>query len=440
MGDFSSSCGYAQRLGWQHIALTVTLMSLAGIAPAWGQASAPLGLDQATSTSLLLAQASSQQFNRVLFVNPLTGNDQQGEGSLRSPFRSITHAVQLAEPDTVIFLSTGSYTEQSGEQFPIVLPPGVSLMEDPAAERGSIAIAGAVTHGTVAATSRSAAGATQVSPTPARRPATARGVQSQPTRRSSELPSVDVTATIPATPTSRRSAPPAAAVARPDAEQALQGIPIPVPPPDRQARPAVSAEASLGQGRSSQSIPIPVPPPESRRSRARAQTTAVAPSRLPTSSAPIEIPVPPPDNPMPARPSRSAAAPVSSVAYGVRSSEGSAGPYDLLPVPDPNVPMGYTGDMPRVSVASLTGSTRATQAVGGTISRGVGTLQYRVLVPAEDEDVRDWVRSVVPDAFETVADGQTLMQIGAFESRENAEEAADQLSRNGIRAIIEEWR
>jgi hypothetical protein len=127
------------------------------------------------------------------------------------------------------------------------------------------------------------------------------------------------------------------------------------------------------------------------------------------------------------------------VAY-VSQPSTSPGQYDLLPVPDPNAPLGNTGNLPRIPVASLARSANVSQAVGGAISRGTGALQYRVLVRAENEDIRDWVRSVVPDAFETEADGHTLMQIGAFQSLENAEAAADQLSRNGIRAIIEEWR
>lgn len=140
------------------------------------------------------------------------------------------------------------------------------------------------------------------------------------------------------------------------------------------------------------------------------------------------------------RPARPVAAPAANVAYIAQPSAAPRGSYDLLPVPDPNIPLGYTGDLPRIPVANLSRPVSVSRATGGTVSRGTGVLQYRVLVRAENDDVRDWVRSVVPDAFETVADGQTLMQIGAFQSLENAEEAAEQLSRSGIRAIIEEWR
>jgi hypothetical protein len=452
MGDFVPFCGNAQRLGWQHMALAVTLVGLVGATPAWGQASTSSGVQP---TPLLLAQASSQQFNRVLFVNPLIGDDQRGTGSLGSPFRSITRAVQFAEPETVIFLSAGSYTERSGEQFPIVLPAGVRLMEDPAAGQGSIAIAGAVNQGTTATTRQPATPATQAAT--ATRPTTTRTTQA--TRRSPStptatldadaLPPVDVRATIAnSTPTNaRRSPAPAPHNAAPDASPSrpLPGaIPIPALPAgsQRSVAPVTEPRASMPRsfGRSPQAISIPVPPPESTYSAPQVQATEGS-SRLAISSAPIEIPVPPPENPMPSvRPARPAAAPVANVAYITQPSAAPTGSYDLLPVPDSNIPLGYTGDLPRIPVANLSRPASVSRATGGTVSRGTGVLQYRVLVRAENEDMRDWVRSVVPDAFETVAEGQTLLQIGAFQNLENAEEAAEQLSRSGIRAIIEEWR
>lgn len=447
MGDFFPSCGNTQRLGWQRMALAVTLMGLTGIAPAWGQTPTS---QEVQPVPLLLAQASSQSFNRVLFVNPLIGDDQQGTGTLGSPFRSITRAVQLAEPETVIFLSAGSYTERSGEQFPIVLPPGVRLMEDPAAERGSIAIAGTVNQGTTATTRQSATqAATTASPTPSRTTQSTRRSPSAPSPAPAPyaLPPVDVVATIsnstpaPSAASNPRGAAPVASPSR----SLPESIPIPVLPPESQRSAAPATQASSSEtprtfGRSPQAISIPVPPPESTYSAPQVQATEGS-SRLAISSAPIEIPVPPPENPMPrARPARPVTAPAATVAYVTQPSAAPTGSYDLLPVPDPNIPLGYTGDLPRIPVANLSRPANVSRATGGTVSRGTGVLQYRVLVRAENDDVRDWVRSVVPDAFETVANGQTLMQIGAFQNLENAEEAAEQLSRSGIRAIIEEWR
>jgi len=414
------------RLGWPSIAIALALLGPGSGYPAWGQSEGRLDA-QPAAPPLLLAQTGSQPVNRMLFVNPVTGDDQRGEGSLRSPFRSITRAVQFAEPGTVIFLGTGTYDERSGEQFPIVLPPEVRLQNDPSVEQSSIAIAGEVTQGTVAATRppevvpevrSQPAPAVPRTPEPAEPVATTRLPEVVPEVRSQPAPAVS-------SPSPRRyrtatpaPEPVAIAIPVPPPASSLAAIEIPVPPPV---------------------APSPVPPPR----RAAAEPIPALLS-LPTTDSPIEIPVPPPENPSPAveRPrSRSSveAAPPPAQRAAIAPSVIS-GPYDLLPVPDPNAPLGYTGDMPRVAIANSSPPASVSRGTGGTVSQGAGGLRYRVLVRAEDEQVRRWVRSVVPGAFETVADGETMLQIGAFQSLENAEEAAEQLSRSGIRAIIEEWR
>ena len=67
----------------------------------------------------------------LLFVNPAVGNDATGDGSQRSPLRSLTRALSAAQAGTVIVLSPGTYSEQSGEQFPIQLKSGVTVQGDP---------------------------------------------------------------------------------------------------------------------------------------------------------------------------------------------------------------------------------------------------------------------------------------------------------------------
>lgn len=415
MGDFFCFDRTTCRLEWPSVVLTLVLAAL-GSHPAWGQTETGL-----TRSPQILAQASSQQFHQMLFVNPITGNDQQGEGSLRSPFRSITHAIQFADPGTVIFLSTGTYDERSGERFPILLPPEVRLQEDPAAERGSVAIAGPVTQGRAAT---------------AQRPVTEVRGRSQPAVTNSRpSPTADPvpTVSVPMVSVPRNPVVESAPVARSSSVPPAASVPVAIVPPS----PPVAA------------IPIPVPPPESDRPPApapavRSEVTASSP-RLPAPGIAIEIPVPPPDNPLPpaARRPRPQPAPVAdqpNVNLAMRAPAATSSPYDLLPVPDGNVPLGYTGDLPRIPVPNGTRTASVSQRSGGSISRNTGNLRYRVLVRAHNERVRDWVRSVIPDAFETEAGGETMMQIGAFQSLENAEEAAEQLSRSGIRAIIEEWR
>ncbi|MEC4812879.1 MAG: DUF1565 domain-containing protein [Scytonema sp. PMC 1069.18] len=63
----------------------------------------------------------------VLFVNPSVGDDRAGNGAENTPFKTITKALQAAHPNTVIMLSRGTYTAETGENFPLILKPKVSI-------------------------------------------------------------------------------------------------------------------------------------------------------------------------------------------------------------------------------------------------------------------------------------------------------------------------
>jgi parallel beta-helix repeat protein len=63
----------------------------------------------------------------VLLVNPSIGNDQSGDGSRNAPFQTITQALQLAQSNTVIMLATGTYSANTGEVFPLIIKPGVTI-------------------------------------------------------------------------------------------------------------------------------------------------------------------------------------------------------------------------------------------------------------------------------------------------------------------------
>ncbi|QYX31476.1 DUF1565 domain-containing protein [Sphaerospermopsis torques-reginae] len=63
----------------------------------------------------------------LLFVNPSIGNDQNGNGSQNAPFQTITQALQLAQSNTVIMLATGTYSANTGEVFPLIIKPGVTI-------------------------------------------------------------------------------------------------------------------------------------------------------------------------------------------------------------------------------------------------------------------------------------------------------------------------
>lgn len=78
----------------------------------------------------------------VLFVNPSAGDDKVGNGGEGTPFKTITQALQVAGPNTVIMLSSGTYTEGTGESFPLRLKPNVSIQGDSRAKGRGIVIQG----------------------------------------------------------------------------------------------------------------------------------------------------------------------------------------------------------------------------------------------------------------------------------------------------------
>jgi hypothetical protein len=104
--------------------------------------------------------------------------------------------------------------------------------------------------------------------------------------------------------------------------------------------------------------------------------------------------------------------------------------YDLLPVPDPNAPLGNVGSLPRI-------------AVGGSLSRQTflsqrAELRYRLVVAVESEEMQAQVRSLEPAAFPVFFEGQPAMQAGVFSTRENAAAAAEMFRQNGFRVIVRE--
>ncbi|MEH2309557.1 DUF1565 domain-containing protein [Nostoc sp.] len=94
-----------------------------------------------TPNSAPLGETKNSQAN-VLFVNPNGGNDSAGNGSESTPVKTITHALRLANPNTVIMLSTGTYSAETGEEFPLMLKPGVSIQGNASNQGKDIIIQG----------------------------------------------------------------------------------------------------------------------------------------------------------------------------------------------------------------------------------------------------------------------------------------------------------
>ncbi|WP_442949408.1 DUF1565 domain-containing protein [Nostoc sp.] len=96
----------------------------------------PLTLDSAP-----LGEKTNSQAN-VLFVNSSGGNDSTGNGSESAPVKTITQALRLAKANTIIMLSTGTYSAETGEIFPLMLKPGVSIQGNPSNQGKDIILQG----------------------------------------------------------------------------------------------------------------------------------------------------------------------------------------------------------------------------------------------------------------------------------------------------------
>jgi parallel beta-helix repeat protein len=68
--------------------------------------------------------------NQIIYVDPQTGDDHQ-VGKKNSPLQTITHALKVATAGTTIQLAAGTYSEQSGETFPLVIDQQITLQGDP---------------------------------------------------------------------------------------------------------------------------------------------------------------------------------------------------------------------------------------------------------------------------------------------------------------------
>ncbi len=67
---------------------------------------------------------------QTLYVDPDAGDD-TATGVQNQPLRTVTHALAIAPPNTVIVLAPGRYTQSTGEVFPLQLKPGVTIQGGP---------------------------------------------------------------------------------------------------------------------------------------------------------------------------------------------------------------------------------------------------------------------------------------------------------------------
>ena len=102
-----------------------------------GATTVPSTLAQ-TSSPTITAQAGRQ----LIYVNALQGQDSPGAGSVNTPYRTISYALQQAQPGTVVQVADGLYNSETGEVFPLKIPSGVTLQGNESTKGESVNITG----------------------------------------------------------------------------------------------------------------------------------------------------------------------------------------------------------------------------------------------------------------------------------------------------------
>lgn len=108
---------------------TTAGIGLASIA-VFGLSDSGLTLEPPQQITQIPLNSGTKSQSNVLFVNPAVENATSGDGSVAAPFKTITQALEVAEPSSVITLSPGTYSTASGETFPLRLKAGVSIQGD----------------------------------------------------------------------------------------------------------------------------------------------------------------------------------------------------------------------------------------------------------------------------------------------------------------------
>jgi parallel beta-helix repeat protein len=104
------------------LAVTSTTLLITSMSSVFAQL--PRGVEQ-----IVQGEKTISQINQS-FVNPNTGNDKTGNGSISAPWRTISQALEALPSNSVIILSPGTYSTQTGEVFPLMLKPGVAIQGD----------------------------------------------------------------------------------------------------------------------------------------------------------------------------------------------------------------------------------------------------------------------------------------------------------------------
>ncbi len=426
----------------------------------------------------------------ILFVNPSSGQDSQDGSSWQTPLQTITHALRVAAPGSVIMLAPGTYSVETGEQFPIVVDRQITIQGDPGSYGQGIVITGQGDYPTEAGDRTSVViairdeaalvGVSVINPQngqsvwiesgqplvmsntvwPAQSVYIAR--RSDPTLYQNQTQSPDQ-ADLTARPASTAEA--AIAFPTPSSLATLQSD-------EEQSEPVEPESVEPGQSQRSfdwderiAAIDPPSRPPVSQQRAFHIRSDQVgyqllnraAPDNSPMvepAEEPVEwsISVEPAIEPAIALESGTLAAgerPDIAISPELLSMMERQVPIDI-PVSAPPggwqtsasqallFPSSTVLPVPSVEIPlGNTGSLPMVSVTGGTSFRTGAALRYRVIVEAGQAELRSRIESLVPGAFPTVVNGRSFMQTGAFSDRTNAQELVDLLNDFGFRAIVE---
>ncbi len=73
----------------------------------------------------------AQTTETILYVDPDSGNDRTANGERDRPFQTLTQAIANAPSNGVIQLANGTYSEETGETFPIIVRKPIEIRGNP---------------------------------------------------------------------------------------------------------------------------------------------------------------------------------------------------------------------------------------------------------------------------------------------------------------------
>ncbi len=122
--------GIATKKYWGGLCLALMVSLLADVNLLTPQAIAQTNLPEAIAESV------------TIYVDPQRGDDSQGGNSQDTALKTITKALEIAASGATIQLASGTYSEATGEVFPLIIKKNITLKGSPGSRGHNIVIEG----------------------------------------------------------------------------------------------------------------------------------------------------------------------------------------------------------------------------------------------------------------------------------------------------------